>query len=422
MDARAILVGTKRQRIDNKEGPSEEEEERHQRGRSSEGGPAQEDRAAQAAASVRLHRGRSGRGSPTTTGTTGGNSLFCGNCASIQDFEKVGRLGEGTYGIVYLAKDRRKQRAQGGSATSEALLVALKRCIPHHQATDGFPVTALREIAALRACAGHPHVVRLESVAVSKSGVFLVLEYCEHDLARILDGGAAGGGAARSGPFSVAAAKTLVLDLLAAIRHCHDRCLLHRDVKPSNLLYTSRGTLKLADFGMSRFVPSSSPDGAGSPHPPLTLAVASLWYRPPELIMGATSYTSAIDMWACGCVLAEVLHGRPVLSGRTEQGQLKAIVEHLGSWPSRLAYPRSESMLRRVPTRQGQPRKLLDVFQDLSLDGLRLLTGLLHYDPQQRCTAARALASPFLAGADPPSPLPRDQMPTFAAARTRGAR
>jgi cyclin-dependent kinase 10 len=415
MASGVAVIAAKRKRGGSIAGPDNKEEERNT---SSEGGRAREDRF-DPPESAR-HRQRRARSGPDGgSRTTGG--LFCGNCASIQGFEKVGRLGEGTYGIVYLAKDRRivRRTQQIGASNDNTPLVALKRCIPHHQSTDGFPVTALREIAALRACADHPNVVRLESVAVSKSGVFLVLEYCEHDLARLLDDSYR---AAHASPFSLAAAKSLAQDLLSAIRHCHDRCLLHRDVKPSNLLYTHRGTLKLADFGMSRFVapPTSSSDA----NPPLTLTVASLWYRPPELLMGATWYTSAIDTWACGCVLAEIMLGRPALTGRTDQEQLKAILEHLGSWPRSPVYPKSDAMLRKMPsTRHGPSRKLLlDVFQDLTLAGLRLLTGLLHYDPQQRCTAAHALASPFLTGTDPPSPLPRDQMPIFASASTGTAR
>lgn len=95
------------------------------------------------------------------------NQIY-GNCVSVAErYEKLGRLGQGTYGIVYKARDR----------TNPQHVVALKRCIPHHQASDGFPVTTLREIQSLRLCAGHDHVVKLQDIAVSRNGVFLVFEY-----------------------------------------------------------------------------------------------------------------------------------------------------------------------------------------------------------------------------------------------------
>lgn len=100
-----------------------------------------------------------------------------GNCVSVAErYEKLGRLGQGTYGIVYKARDRTKSSSNDNGKNASSL-VALKRCIPHHQASDGFPVTTLREIQSLRLCAGHEHVVQLQEIAVSRNGVFLVFEY-----------------------------------------------------------------------------------------------------------------------------------------------------------------------------------------------------------------------------------------------------
>jgi len=150
----------------------------------------------------RQRRERETRSEESTTEATD-----YGHCPSVADrYEKIGRLGEGTYGVVYKARDRR--------SADRDRIVALKRCIPHHQASDGFPTTALREINALRICRDHPNVVTLETVAVSRSGVFLVFEYCEHDLAVLVDGYFK---KRNRSPFSEAAVKTLTRQLLSAL-------------------------------------------------------------------------------------------------------------------------------------------------------------------------------------------------------------
>lgn len=158
-----------------------------------------------------------------------------GNCAPVGNFEKLNRIGEGTYGTVYRAIDKKTR-----------CLVALKRVILHNEKTDGFPLTTLREIAALRLCSGHPNCVELLDVAVGKrrDGVFLVFEYCEHDLSALVK--------TFRQPFNEAEVKSLLLQLLSAIAFLHRNKMIHRDIKLSNLLYNNRGKLKVADFGLAR--------------------------------------------------------------------------------------------------------------------------------------------------------------------------
>jgi serine/threonine protein kinase len=216
------------------------------------------------------------------------NNLSTGACENVsQRYEKVGRVGQGTYGVVYKARDKIKGD-----------FVALKRCIPHHESSDGFPLTTLREIHALRVCSQHPHIVSLLQVSVSSSnGVFLVFEYCTHDLAQLID---AYYPKHRKSPFQQSHVKTLLRQLLSALEFVHLHYLLHRDVKLSNLLYTSDGQLKLADFGLSRHSGRQ-----------LTPNVVSLWYRAPELMLMKDNggYTPGIDLWAVGCVFGELLQG-----------------------------------------------------------------------------------------------------------------
>jgi serine/threonine protein kinase len=160
-------------------------------------------------------------------------SVF-GTCKSVVAYEKIKRIGEGTYGDVYCAVNKITKS-----------VVALKRIILHNEKQDGFPLTSLREISALRRC-NHPNIVRLLDVVVGskRDGVFLVFEYCEHDLSSLMKH--------VSKPFSEAEVKCLTMQLLSALEFLHENWIIHRDVKLSNLLYDNQGVLKLADFGLAR--------------------------------------------------------------------------------------------------------------------------------------------------------------------------
>jgi serine/threonine protein kinase len=254
---------------------------------------------------------------PSTTTTT------VGTCDNVSErYEKVGRVGQGTYGVVYKARDRFYNKKRSSSNTKDGgdgidhnqdeEYVALKRCIPHHESSDGFPITTLREIHALRVCSQHPNVVSLLHVAVSSStsssaaalgGVFLVFEYCPQDLAQLID---AYYPKHKKSPFSEAQVKRLTLQLLSACDYLHSHSLLHRDIKLSNLLYTSQGQLKLADFGLSRHYYNDTTsshgggDGSSSSSSSLTPNVVSLWYRPPELLLGARSTTTTTTIKRLG--------------------------------------------------------------------------------------------------------------------------
>ncbi|KAG5184421.1 serine/threonine kinase [Tribonema minus] len=320
----------------------------------------------------------------------GAKGVF-GNCRPVSTYEKLGRIGQGAYGTVYEAIDKETKRP-----------VALKRVILHNEKQDGFPLTSLREVALLKRIA-HSNCVALLDVAVGRNrdGVFLVFEYCEHDLAHLLE--------TVRRPFSVSEVKTVMQQLLRAVAYLHDNWIIHRDLKMSNLLYTNRGQLKLADFGLARTY--------GYPPRPMTPTVVTLWYRAPELLLGCESYTTAIDTWAAGCVLGELVRGEPLLPGKTPVDQLSLTCALLGTpteriWPGMEALPALRGGTMTVP--QGhQYNTLASRLPELSRAGAALLDALLTYDPAKRHTAREALAHAFFAE----HPLPKEEvlMPTFPA-------
>lgn len=153
---------------------------------------------------------------------------------------------------------------------------------------DGFPVSCLREISILKKCC-HENIVKLKEVVVGREleKIYLVMEYCEQDLASLLDN--------LEKPFTESEVKCIIIQLLRGLQYLHDNFIIHRDIKVSNLLLTDEGCLKIADFGLARTftVPSK----------PMTPNLVTLWYRPPEVLLGNSVFTPAVDMWAAGCKL-----------------------------------------------------------------------------------------------------------------------
>jgi len=232
--------------------------------------------------------------------------------------------------------------------------------------------------------------------------VFLVLERWGTDLASILDTATAAGSPF---PFSPADVKTLSLQLFQALAFLHARCVLHRDVKLSNLLYC-KGVLKLADFGMAR---NTSPLGGA-----LTPRIVTLWYRAPELLLGAVDYTDAVDAWAAGCVMAELLRHRPVFPGREEGEMWSLLVALLGSpnqriWPNWTQLPQARSLsMSCAPQEFNHLRR---EFSGVAPAGLELLNSLLCYDPSRRLGMEAAAHAEWFR--EKPLPHSPEAMPIF---------
>ncbi|CAL4945778.1 unnamed protein product [Urochloa decumbens] len=302
-------------------------------------------------------------------------------------FQKLEKIGSGTYSNVYKAIDVESGR-----------VVALKKVRVDGVGEAESARFMAREIALLRRLGDHPHVVRLDGLVTSRlntaPSLYLVFEYMEHDLTGLTACATASGRR-----LSLPQVKCYMKQLLSGIEHCHNNGVLHRDIKSSNLLVSNDGILKIADFGLAT---SYDPDNLRA----MTSQVITLWYRPPELLLGATHYGVGVDLWSVGCILAELLLGQPIFPGRTEVEQLHKIFKLCGT-PSEDYW---EKMKSAHPTFKPYERCLAEKFKDVPPSTLSLLETLLSIDPDMRGTATDALNSEFFRTepyACEPSTLPR---------------
>lgn len=255
---------------------------------------------------------------------------------------------------------------------------------------EGFPLTAIREIKLLKTL-HHENIVTLKEIVTGKgssdersppsSSIYLVFEYMDHDLTGLMD--------TPSIRFAEEQIKCYMLQLLRGLKYCHERQVLHRDIKGSNLLIDNNGTLKIADLGLAR--------SCGESGRRYTNRVITLWYRPPELLMGANMYDTSVDMWSVGCLIAELLMRKPLFPGKSEGEQLDLIFQLLGTptdaiWPNWGELPQARS----IREDQKYPYQLESFFRRdcggcVNQAAGDLISKLLQLDPSKRLTAAQAL-------------------------------
>ncbi|KAF9075768.1 Pkinase-domain-containing protein [Rhodocollybia butyracea] len=292
----------------------------------------------------------------------------------------VSQVGEGTFGKVYKACN-----------AITKVHVALKR-IRMESERDGFPVTAMREIKLLQSLR-HDNVVRLYEMMVSSGNVYMVFEYLEHDLTGVLS--------QTQFQFSAAHLKSLCHQMFRGLAYLHHKGVIHRDIKGSNILINNHGELKLADFGLARFYQKRR-------RADYTNRVITLWYRPPELLFGATVYGPEVDIWSAGCIMLELFTKKPVFQGNDEISQLDVIYRIIGTptlqrWSGFANLPWYEMVKPKDPI----ANKFRDLFRKwMSPAALDLAERLLDYDPAQRITATDAMETPYFLTEEPKAEMP----------------
>jgi serine/threonine protein kinase len=291
------------------------------------------------------------------------------------NFKQITEVGAGTYGKVYKMK----------SVDNENLILAFKK-ITYSKDNEGFPQTALREIKILQTLS-HKNIIKLHNIIMSKpsennkyrGSTFLVFDYMEHDLYGLIKIGH---------KFTTPQVKSIMKQLLEGVLYIHQKDIIHRDLKCANILVNSKGDLKIADFGLARNLNSLSGQ--------YTTCVVTLWYRAPELLLGDKKYTTQIDMWSVGCIMAELILGRPIFPGDKELKQCELIFKTCGSpdefnWPEAKGFPHyntfapNEFYPRCIKPYMKKHNPELD---DLTLD---LLDRLLSLNPDKRLKAKDAL-------------------------------
>ncbi|KAJ3389002.1 negative regulator of the PHO system [Entophlyctis sp. JEL0112] len=286
-------------------------------------------------------------------------------------YVRLEKLGEGTYATVYKGKNR---------LTSD--IVALKEI--HLDPEEGAPSTAIREISLMKELR-QQNILRLFDVIHNEKTLTLVFEYMDQDLKKFMDTQGSGGA------LSPTLCKTFLYQLLKGIAFCHENRVLHRDLKPQNLLINSKMELKIADFGLAR--------AFGIPVNTFSNEVVTLWYRAPDVLLGSRNYSTTIDIWSTGCIMAEMHSGKPLFPGKTNEDQLHRIFKLLGT-PTEQTWPRVSEMPEYKSTFPYFPPQPLHVklpLVDAVPGGIDLLSRMITYQPQLRISAKEALTHMYFA-------------------------
>ncbi|KAI0642551.1 kinase-like protein [Trametes meyenii] len=301
----------------------------------------------------------------------------------------LGFISSGTYGRVYKARSKEE----------DGRIHAIKKFKPDKEGDvvtyTGISQSAIREIALNREIS-HENVVALKEVILEDKSIYMVFEYAEHDFLQVINHHSQ---ALYRTSIAQPVLKSLTFQLLNGLQYLHDAHIIHRDLKPANILVTSTGVVKIGDLGLARLT--------HSPLLPLfrgDKVVVTIWYRAPELLLGANHYNKAVDMWAVGCVVAELASLRPIFKGEEakidpkknvpfQKDQLLKIFEVLGTpterdWPKIIVLPEFENMKRL----DRYTNRLAEWCQSrIRSYGADLLARLFAYDPDKRLTAAEAL-------------------------------
>ncbi|XP_056271719.1 cyclin-dependent kinase 17 isoform X2 [Pseudoliparis swirei] len=307
----------------------------------------------------------------------------------LETYIKLDKLGEGTYATVYKGRSKLTDN-----------LVALKEIRLEHE--EGAPCTAIREVSLLKDLK-HANIVTLHDIIHTEKSLTLVFEYLDKDLKQYMDD--------CGNILSMQNVKIFLYQILRGLGYCHRRKVLHRDLKPQNLLINERGELKLADFGLAR--------AKSVPTKTYSNEVVTLWYRPPDVLLGSSEYSTPIDMWGVGCIFFEMAAGRPLFPGSTVEDELHLIFRLLGtptedSWPGICSMDEFKSYkfpkYKIQPLINHAPSPLIpgDGNEHISLvrprldtDGIDLLLSFLKFESRKRISADEAMRQPYFRSLGP---------------------
>merc|ERR1719199_2439721 len=255
---------------------------------------------------------------------------------------------------------------------------------------EGVPSTAIREIALLKELS-HANVVKLLDVFCKPNKLVLVFEFLENYLKKYMK--------ALNGRLTPSTVKNFAFQLCRGVEFCHANRIIHRDLKPQNLLIDNRMRLKLADFGLAR--------AFTLPVPKYTHEVVTVWYRPPEILLGATLYSVPVDLWSIGCVLGEMATGQPLFAGDSEIDTIFKIFQKLGTpteamWPGISDLPDFKPNFPRWPPRGWN--QIRNTAAQVGSDGIDLLERLMCYDPRRRLSARQAIQHRYFRDAEQVAP------------------
>ncbi|KAK9497737.1 hypothetical protein O3M35_004402 [Rhynocoris fuscipes] len=288
----------------------------------------------------------------------------------METYTKLDKLGQGTYATVFKGRSRLTDN-----------LVALKEIRLEHE--EGAPCTAIREVSLLKELR-HANIVTLHDIVHTEKSLTLVFEYLEKDLKQYMDD--------HGNILNMNNVKLFLFQLLRGLSYCHRRRILHRDLKPQNLLINEKGELKLADFGLAR--------AKSVPTKTYSNEVVTLWYRPPDVLMGSTEYSTQIDMWGVGCIFYEMSCGKPLFPGSTVEEELALITRLLGPLDSPVQQQSSSSdqnvkTEKKSSLKPGVTKVLLEKAPGLLHDGVALLASFLPYEAKERLSASEAMKHPY---------------------------
>lgn len=306
------------------------------------------------------------------------------NLNKLKRYEKIEFLGEGQFATVYKARD-----------VETDTIVAVKKIKlgSRIDAQDGINRTALREIKILQEL-DHKNLMGLLDVFGHMSNVSLVFDFMDTDLEVIIKDNTI--------ILTTANIKSYIIQTLQGLEYLHMNWILHRDLKPNNLLVNSNGVLKIGDFGLAKLY--------GSPNRINTHQVVTRWYRAPELLFGAKQYSVCIDMWAVGCILAELLLRVPFLPGESDLDQLTKIFQVFGN-PTEENWPGLKTLSDFIEFKPFTPVPLRHIFTAAGDDLLDVIAAMLVLNPSDRKSCTETLQMPFFCNKPAPTYGPKLPLP-----------